>query len=474
MKKTNSVLIILIMFFYGCNFSSMNVDPNSLTSDVISVEYRLPTFQYLYFSTLGGSIVKRIGNVSGYVTYVNGPVGLNNYIFTPADGSNISLWENLYLAMNSGYQLIERANADKQSHYRGIAKILMASAIGTTTSIYGDVPFSQAFEAAKYQFPIFDSQENIYASIQKMLDEGINDLTNPVEGKKPGSDDLIFKGDVSKWIKVAYGLKARYYLHTIKVNSQAYEQAKSALALSLTSNSDNCFITFEQGQTGNLAPLYLERTGTLETEVDPVFADLLLTLNDPRKDFYAQIKKSLLTGTRAKYGPFYAMANSSFPLLTYEECLFMQTEIEMKTTGKLSAKPIFKNAIQASLERVCKTEVGSSDPSENNLVKALPDSILSKYATSQSNIGLLTDEEVWKKIFQQKYIALFLQSETWNDYRRTEKYISGIAGLPEIKIRSGNQMPRRLQYSSREVSQRLQNIPPDYSIFDRFWWDAKP
>ncbi|MDX2195114.1 MAG: SusD/RagB family nutrient-binding outer membrane lipoprotein [Cytophagales bacterium] len=472
MKKI-FIYILIIGLVGSCNFSEMNIDPNRLTGEVITSKYRLPTFEYLYFTTMANNIVKRVGNISGYVIYINGPVGLNNYAYTPADGSNLTLWENLYISMNSGYQLIETAAKENAPHHAAIGKILMAAAIGQTTVIYGDVPYSQAFRAAQYQFPIFDNQSDVYKSIQQLLDDAIADLSK-TQVPAVAAEDLIYKGDVAKWKKVAYALKARYYLHTIKVNTDAYNLASTALASALQSNTDNCFISFQSGQTGEINPLYLERTGTLETEVDPVFADLLVTLNDPRKDFYAGIKKSLLTGTRAKYGPYYAMSNSIFPLINYDECLFMQAEIAMKNADKPSAKTYLNNAILASLQRVCKADAGSSDPAENNLVKALPDSVLTAYATKQSNISLLTDDIAWKRIFQQKYIAMFLQAEAWNDYRRTENLVQGTPGLPEIKIRTGSQLPRRFQYSAREVSQRLQNIPPDYTIYDRFWWDAKP
>lgn len=474
MKKFIYIIAILgLITFTQCNFNNLNVDPNRVTSDVVGVEYRLPAFQYLLVETMANNVVKRVGNTVGYTFYRQGPTGLNDYNYTPADGSNISLWEKLYLAMNSGNGLLERAELEKKIYYRGIAKILMAASLGLTSSIYGDIPYSQAFQPEKYIFPVFDSQDLIYTQIQKLLDDAIVDLNSSNGGKKPGTDDIIFNGDLSRWIKTAYGLKARFYLSTIKVNPESYTLANNALLNALASNDDNCILNFEIGQTGQQHPMYLERTTTRDTEVDPQFALLMRNSADPRTNFYAVVRSSLLTGTRAQYGPFYAMKDSYFPIITYEECLFMKAEIAMNTGGSSSAEPVLKEAIYNSLKRVCSKTVGSSDSSENNLVNALPDSILVNFKNIKGSLTGLSDSDSWKRIFEQKHIALFLQAESWNDYRRTEKYITGVAGLPQIPIRSGSTLPRRYQYSSREVSVRNQNIPPNYTIFDRFWWDAQ-
>jgi len=65
---------------------------------------------------------------------------------------------------------------------------------------------------------------------------------------------------------------------------------------------------------------------------------------------------------------------------------------------------------------------------------------------------------------------LFLQAECWNDYRRTENYVVGRAGLPVINSRTGGPIPRRLPYSGNEINFN-KNAPANPGLFDRFWWD---
>ncbi|RYG52836.1 MAG: SusD/RagB family nutrient-binding outer membrane lipoprotein, partial [Chitinophagaceae bacterium] len=55
----------------------------------------------------------------------------------------------------------------------------------------------------------------MYIQIQSLLDEGIADIGRNT-GLTPASDDYIYAGDMTKWRKLAYTLKARYYLHLSK------------------------------------------------------------------------------------------------------------------------------------------------------------------------------------------------------------------------------------------------------------------
>jgi hypothetical protein len=471
----NIIILFSIIILVGCNLQQYNVDPNRLTSERIGLANRLPTIEYDLANILAGNIVKRISNTVNQTYYRQGPTGLNNYVYTPGDASNINLWADLYTKpMNGASQIIELATQENSSVYRGIAKIVMAIGLANLTTIWGDVPFSQSFNVNEFPYPKFDSQQSIYIEIQKLLDDAIVDLNNASGKLKPTSDDLIFGGNTSKWIKTANALKARYYLHLVKVDADAYTKAESALNLALGSNEDNCVFTYSNGNPGQQSPIYLERVTTRDVEVDPTFAKRIQSLGDPREKFYAVIKSSLLSGTRAQFGPLYAMPDSYFPIMTYEECLFMKTEIAMKTNGKAAAEPLLESAVNASLIRVCKKQIGSNDSTNNNLVLPIADTILAQYAKKVSKIGSLTtsDNVAWQTIFEQKSIALFLQAEVWNDYRRTEKYVEGIAGLPLLLPRTGNSIPRRYQYSSNEINAN-KNAPPQQEINNRIWWDAQ-
>jgi len=66
--------------------------------------------------------------------------------------------------------------------------------------------------------PKIDKQEDIYKSIISTLDQAITDLqgTDAHASGSVGEYDLLFGGNKSKWIKLAYGLKARYTMRLLK------------------------------------------------------------------------------------------------------------------------------------------------------------------------------------------------------------------------------------------------------------------
>lgn len=84
---------------------------------------------------------------------------------------------------------------------------------GTLTSLWGDIPFSEAGNQELFPKPKFDKQLDVYTKVQSLLDSAIANLGANV-GINPGTKDLFCGGSRTSWIKAAYSLKARFYLHT--------------------------------------------------------------------------------------------------------------------------------------------------------------------------------------------------------------------------------------------------------------------
>lgn len=473
MKKSTLYIILtaLAWLLNGCNFGDINIDPNKTTDSVTPLKNRLPALEFQYMYLLGGSYAVRVANIMGQTSYKQGPVGYNNYVFGPADANNQNSWADMYAtAMLQSKQIADLATEQGNFHYRAIANIIRATAIANISAIWGDVPFSEASDPAKFPLPRFDNQESIYANIQQLLDLAIEDLKSPSTLASPKEDDFIFNGDKDKWTKVAYSLKARYYLHLVKIDVEAYNKASVALENGLKSNVDNAVFGFEAGTAAVQAPLFRERSSG-DTEVDGEFGKLLrTTLRDPREKFYTKVTGGLF-GTRALYGPFYSSQDSYFPLITYEECAFMKAEIAMKAGNKTLAEQELKNGIAASLNRVCSVQKGTD--AEANVAPAISIENQNLYTEQKGAIAALPDTTAWKTIFQQKWIAMFMQVETWNDYRRTENYIPTQKGLPVIVPRGGSlQIPRRMFYPASELNANS-NAPSNIAnTAERVWWDT--
>ena len=64
-------------------------------------------------------------------------------------------------------------------------------------------------------FPTYDNAADIYKSLIGQVDSAIDLINTASAGAPiPGSDDVLYGGDMSKWIKFANTLKLKLLMHT--------------------------------------------------------------------------------------------------------------------------------------------------------------------------------------------------------------------------------------------------------------------
>jgi len=104
----------------------------------------------------------------------------------------------------------------------GIAKIWEGLAFGTATSVWGDLPYTEALNPAIVT-PRLDRQEDIYAEVLNRFDEGITSLQSAPTGGNCEPADLIYCStagpratEIARWIAAANTLKARFHLHLVE------------------------------------------------------------------------------------------------------------------------------------------------------------------------------------------------------------------------------------------------------------------
>ncbi len=100
--------------------------------------------------------------------------------------------------------------------HAGAAKIMKAYIMFTLVDLFGDVPYSEAFQGVENPSPAADPGSQVYDAAFALLDEAINDLKNPVGTI---GNDLYYGNNADKWIKLANTLKLRYYVNTRLVNT---------------------------------------------------------------------------------------------------------------------------------------------------------------------------------------------------------------------------------------------------------------
>lgn len=218
MKKVFLIIGLSITFASCEKWLDVNTNPNSGTSDIPTAEMRLPPLiaqfcdGYESSGTRAAFITQQLA-----VTYaVNNNWNLTRWY------SNVSSanwpWQCWYVnaAVNVD-PLITAAQKVEAWHYIGAAKVIKAWGFGTLADFYGMLPYEE-FNTPSTYTPKFDDGSLVQEKILAILDEAIADLQKTQGPAAPAlaKGDILNGGKVDNWIRLAYGLKARFLLHTSK------------------------------------------------------------------------------------------------------------------------------------------------------------------------------------------------------------------------------------------------------------------
>lgn len=314
----------------------------------------------------------------------------------------------------------------------------MANALGTGTSIFGDMPYTKAFLGTKDLKPAYDSQESIYNSIQTLLTEAITELSKPaVAGGPAAGSDLIFKGDAAKWIATAHALKARYFMHLQKVNNSNASSALAEIASAFTSSANQPDFKWDAASAFSNPYALFGRGRPNTLVINQGFVTKLA--GDPRLNLITDGTSFYTTAT----GLFWTKNTAPSPIISYTELKFIEAEALARTSSLAAAQTAFVAAVQSSMNYM-----GVSSANAATYIAGLPD------LTSMSVTGAIS------AIMGESYKALYGQAEleVWVNYRRT-----GFPALtPNPNGVKGNNpsgaIPKRITYAQNERITNAENL----------------
>ena len=312
---------------------------------------------------------------------------------------------------------VEKKVADDDKLYLGIAQTWEALLMDLTSDVWGDIPFSEAVTDTIH--PKLDKQVDVHNALIALVDQGITNIA--AGGRGPGAIDLVYGGDDTKWLQAAHTLKARLYMHLAELDASNYAKALTETNSGISTVANN-FTTYQSSTTGEANHWYQFRIqrGT-DISAGKFLVDLMKQRSDPRLTAYfspgagagGQIigaspgqefdgKQAWLSETRGA-------ADFRQPVLTFAENQLIRAEAQYRT-----------GAQAAALATLNGYRAGVGLPAKSGLTGA----------------SLLT------AIMEEKYVALFQNTEVWNDYRRT--------CYPNLTPASGTFIPARLVYGTDE------------------------
>ncbi len=510
MKTLNKIIFLLAIISFiavGCtkDFEDTNKNPNSPEN--------VPAY------SLMTNAQKQIGDIMrdewwggrfGYL--LDQQISQNNYTsedrYAFRENVNNSYWISIYGIMTDLNEVI-RLNTESEfkvinSKYGNndnqiaAARILKVWIFQNLTDIYGDIPYSEAFDPINKPTPKYDNQKDIYANLISELTAASNQIVDTLPAFTQG--DIIYGGDATAWKKFANSLKLRVALRMSKVPGSNYmNYINEAIAAGVfTSNADNALFTYLDGDP-NQAPWYRAYYVSNRTDfaVTKQFVDLLKGLNpipatgrdnsnpfvgvlDPRLFVYAAPTLNNDTIIGMPYGMndsetrALGKRNVSYPGALFRSidysCIFMDyAEVEFILSEVNGFDQThYVNGITASMEYY---DIPAADITA--YLAAIP-------AANAENVAT------------QKYIALFFQAhQPWIEYRRTgfPKTLVRPGEVTFIKedltevifnplVNSGTDLPKRMSYPIQEQTLNASSWSAARSrmggddLTTKVWWDG--
>ncbi|HRZ98626.1 MAG TPA: SusD/RagB family nutrient-binding outer membrane lipoprotein, partial [Paludibacter sp.] len=271
MKKILISLAILSTVFIASSCDDyLDVNKNIDTPDWVEPNLRLaPILSGFTSNYWDARIIAPMSQYLNGSTVLGATYGAQMYYAPTSDYAETFkmvywIWgQNLEDMINDGKKL-------NQPLYAGIGLALKAYGWYQMTSIHGELPCKQFLDPGRTVFD-YDSQEYIYSQSRQWAKEAIDILSKADATVYPASlknNDLMYKGDKSKWLKFAYGVLAKNYI-TISGKNVAYlDSAITAVNNSMTSQADDATVINAGGSVSAQVNFFGVLRGNLSTALN--------------------------------------------------------------------------------------------------------------------------------------------------------------------------------------------------------------
>ncbi|AEV96572.1 hypothetical protein A4D02_20620 [Niastella koreensis] len=485
-----AVVLAVIVACTGCKkgYLDVNDDPNRATDANVTAELIFPNAAHNVGVRLASANLRFVQNWVGYFAQAGDYAILQDetsYIINFSFGD--ALWENEYNVLFDLYLTKQKALAVGDSVLAGASMVLSARLWQDMVDIYGNIPYSKAFQGVLVAQPAYDKAQDIYAALQTSLDSA-NIYLQGTAKSTFAATDIVNNGNITLWTKFANTLKLRLLIRQSQVNgfNPAAEIAKIQANGGVLHAGEN--IDVNPGYVNDVnkqSPFYANfgftTTGSQaspSTRANTYFVNLLNSTNDPRLSRYFRAPSAGGPITGCVYGlsagnPIGKKSSYTGPGLvgsaTQNQWIFpafesMFLEAEAIARGWMTgvAQDAYESAVKESFTWL---GVPNATTAATTYMSGNP---IANWATVAGSNVLAQA----KFIAAQKYVAMCGTDpvEAWSDIRRldmlTDKgYISVNASRPILPVRI---LLPQIEYTSNGDNARAQGT---ISQFDSklFW-----
>ena len=482
MKKTQiikSVLLftILITFTRCDDFLDVNADPDNPTVSTPSLT--LPVAQQTFLE-LNSNSMNYLGNfmVYNWATPSNWSANENVMRYNFTNTTNDEIFETSYGTIFKDLAYVETFEDGTKDYtaFKVISNVIKGFQYQYLVDLYGDIPYTEANFRGENRTPAYDDARTIYKDLVDKLTTAASDAVNtPANAVNPGSQDIIFGGDMTLWAKLANTVKLRYLIRLSNAGEDAFITSEIA---KITANGAGFIENDAFGNPGysdndnkqNPFWDYLGSDPTLTTRNDrndyTVASDFTLAYltdtNDPRlEQIYSEtdgggykgapqtttLPATLFTAEELSHvgegllkGP-----DADQIIMLAAESMLLQAEAMVRgylPGGEAAAKTMYESAIEASFDFL-----GASDAS-------------TYYGQQIVNVSWDSSSNKLEAIAVQKWVALNGVSgiESWIELTRTGFPLN--IPVPVDSTPNGNgSRPVSLLYPASELATNSNNVP---------------
>lgn len=523
------VAAILIVAATGCNKNKFNINKNTNNPTDSTVTYDVVLPAALHAS--GTIIAGQWGPIQNWMGYWarSGTYAPNvieeTYEITTGFGNGI--WNACY-DNNYDYQIVQsKAAVAGGGFYEGIARIMKAQNFQILVDVYGNVPYKQALKGSGNPTPAYDNGIDIYKDIFRQLDTAITLIKNAVvtttnPNKNIATNDIIFGGNKTKWIRFANTLKLRLLVHAYAVagiNKPAEIAIINAEGSGYLGVGENAQVQpgYATDKPNPFYNTYIATTAGAQTANNVYYRANKWGIEYYQFDGDPRIPRLYTAGTGGMVGVLYGLppvtANASGVLagigpgvgktatgaqcvLSSAESFFLQAEARQR--GIITAGPTAAALMQSAIDESF-AYLGAGSPATyqaNNATYPDVDYFGVAQGPGAPVGGLFT-------ILTQKWFALNAINtlEVWTDYRRVpytevatnqigtaapndapnDHFVYGDGGGfttygpgPTISVAPQNtstKIPVRYLYPQTEYNYNAANAPTGITRYSRIFWD---
>lgn len=354
-----------------------------------------------------------------------------------------------------------------------IARILKAYYFFFLTSMYGDIPYSQALKGNGNT--AYDPQQAIFTDLIKELKQAVDQFDNGAAIK----GDIMFNGNTALWKKFANSARLLIALQMAKKDAATgkteFNAALTHSAGVISSNAENVVIAYPGGVYNHPGYQYYNITQRADYAESKTMVDSLTSKSDPRINAYGSSTVGFPYGLTRDNAVTFANANTN-----YARVLAAGYRQATSSVVIIGAANIYLARAEA-VERGWTTEDKASMYATGVQMSWQQWSVYNAatFATYMGNAGIALGGATgtdMQKIATQEWLAWYpIGWQGYNVWRRT--------GFPLLTPAPGTTtgIPRRFPYGPNEYNYNPVNVAAAAALYSvggvsdsqwgRIWFD---